>query len=100
VLIVQYYTPFDPTQDCLSPSGLTPEKIEVLLDRLDALNAIIGRGAETFGFGTVRPDLTGHELCAEQPYVQGFDDPAPLHPNARGQLVLALTIERALLGTP
>ncbi|HSL11873.1 MAG TPA: hypothetical protein VLA82_11220 [Actinomycetota bacterium] len=29
--------------------------------------------------------------------MQGLDDPAPLHPNARGQLVLALAVERAIL---
>jgi hypothetical protein len=29
--------------------------------------------------------------------VQGPDEEAPLHPNARGQLVIALADERALL---
>jgi lysophospholipase L1-like esterase len=98
VLINQYYVPFDPAQECLAPEGLTTPKIEVLLERLDALNAVLANGAHTFGYRTVQPDFGGHELCTDQPYVQGLDEPAPLHPNARGQLVIALADERALLG--
>ncbi len=98
VLINQYYVPFDPTQDCLDSVGLTTDKIGVLLDRLGALNLVLANGAQTFGYQTVQPDFSGHELCTAQPYVQGLDEPAPLHPNARGQLVIALADERALLG--
>ena len=57
-------------------------------------------GAQTFGYQTVQPDFSGHELCTSSSYVQGPSDPAPLHPNARGQLVIALADERALLGAP
>jgi lysophospholipase L1-like esterase len=98
VLINQYYVPFDPAQECLAPAGLTTDKIEVLLERLGALNAVLANGAHTFGYRTVQPDFAGHELCTNQPYVQGLEDAAPLHPNARGQLVIALADERALLG--
>ncbi len=97
VLINQYYAPFDPALDCLDASGLTGAKLEVLLDRLSTLNAVIAGGAETFGYRSVLPDFTGHELCSEQSYVQGLEEPAPLHPNARGQLAIALADERALL---
>lgn len=97
VLINSYYAPFDPALDCLEPLGLTRDKLEVLLDRLDALNEVIEAGAETFDYRAVQPDFGGHELCTESPYVQGPDEEAPLHPNARGQLVIALADERALL---
>ena len=97
VLINRYYAPFDPTLDCLEPLGLTRDKLEVLLERLDALNEVIEAGAHTFGYLPAQPDFSGHELCTESPYVQGLDDQAPLHPNARGQLVIALADERALL---
>jgi lysophospholipase L1-like esterase len=100
VVINQYYAPFDPELDCLAEVGLTQDKIEVLLDRLDVLNAVIANGAGTFGYRTAAPDFGGHELCTEQPYVQGSDEPAPLHPNARGHLVIALADERALLAAP
>jgi lysophospholipase L1-like esterase len=98
VVINQYYAPFVRTPACLASSGLTSAKIEVLLDRLSVLNEVLAKGAETFGFQTVRPDFSGHELCTDQSYVQGLEEPAPLHPNARGQLVIALADERALLG--
>jgi lysophospholipase L1-like esterase len=98
IVINQYYVPFDPALDCLAPSGLTPSKLRVLLERLTTINQVLANGAETFGYRTVQPDFSGHELCTDAPYVQGLDDPAPLHPNARGQLVIALADERALLG--
>ena len=97
VLINRYYAPFDPSLECLEPLGLTRDKLEVLLDRLDALNEVIQAGAQTFGFRAVQPDFSGHELCTEAPYVQGPDDAASLHSNARGQLVIALADERTLL---
>ena len=97
VVINQYYAPFVRTPACLASSGLTSAKIDVLLDRLNVLNEVLAKGAETFGFQTVRPDFSGHELCTDQSYVQGLEEPAPLHPNARGQLVIALADERALL---
>jgi lysophospholipase L1-like esterase len=97
VLINRYYVPFDPGLDCLTEQGLTTDKLEVLLDRLATLNEVLERGAATFGFRSVQPDFSGHELCTEQSYVQDADDEAPLHPNARGHLVIALADERALL---
>jgi lysophospholipase L1-like esterase len=98
VVINLYYAPFDSTADCIT--GLTPAKIEVLLDRLAGLNAVLAQGAKTFGYLVAQPDFTGHGACSEQPYVQGLTDSAPFHPNATGELVIALADERALLGTP
>jgi hypothetical protein len=101
VVINQYYAPFDPDRlDCLETLGLTPDKIDVLLGYLRTLNGVLASGAKTFGYATVQPDFSGHELCTEQSYVQSDADPAPLHPNARGQLIIALADERALLEAP
>ena len=97
VVINRYYAPFGADTECLEGFDLTAEKVEVLLERLEALNAVIANGAETFGYRTAEPDFSGSELCSEQPYVQGLDDPAPLHPNARGQLAIAIAVERAIL---
>jgi lysophospholipase L1-like esterase len=99
IVVVQYYLPFDPAQDCLAGMGLTTEKMTVLVDRLRALNDVLATGAATFGYATAAPDFAGHELCTEQPYVQGPLDPAPMHPNARGELLIALAVERAILDT-
>jgi lysophospholipase L1-like esterase len=100
VVINQYYAPFDAQRDCLSSMGLTEDKVTVLLQDLDVLNEVLANGAAQFGYLTARPDFTGHELCTDQSYVQGPDDPAPLHPNARGQLVIALADEAVLVGAP
>jgi lysophospholipase L1-like esterase len=100
IVINQYYVPFNPSLDCLTSIGLTSDKMNSLLQDLQALNDVLANGAQTFGYQTVQPDFTGHELCTDQSYVQGPSDPAPLHPNARGQLVIALADERAILGTP
>ncbi|MDP9185162.1 MAG: GDSL-type esterase/lipase family protein [Actinomycetota bacterium] len=97
IVINQYYVPFDPSLDCLTSSGLTADKIEVLLQRLQTLNDVLANGARTFGYLTVQPDFAGHELCTDQSYVQGAADPAPLHPNARGQLAIAIADERVIL---
>jgi lysophospholipase L1-like esterase len=98
IVINQYYVPFDPELDCLESMGLTADKVTVLLQDLQILNDVLANGAKTFGYLTVQPDFTGHELCTAQSYIQGPEDPAPLHPNARGQLVIALADESELLG--
>ena len=96
VIINQYYNPFGPQQDCLSPAGLTPAKLATLTSRLTTLNAVLAKGAADFGFLSPQPDFTGHQLCTSQPYVQGKSDPAPFHPTALGQLAIALTDQAAL----
>jgi lysophospholipase L1-like esterase len=98
VVINLYYAPFEATDDCIT--GLTAAKITVLLDRLAGLNAVLAQGAKTFGYLVAEPDFTGHGVCSAQPYVQSLTDSAPFHPNATGELVIALADERALLGAP
>jgi len=96
VLINQYYSPFGPDLSCLSKYGITPAKEKVLASRLAQLNAVLAQGAGTFGFGVADPQFAGHELCSADPYVQGPDDRAPLHPTAAGELAIALTDQQAL----
>jgi hypothetical protein len=57
---------------------------------------VLAKGAAEFGFTSVKPDFTGHQLCTTQPYVQGLGDPAPFHPTANGQLEIALADQAAL----
>jgi hypothetical protein len=96
VIINRYYNPFDPQLSCLSKVGLTSGKERTLSSRLATLNAVLAKGATEFGFTSVKPDFTGHQLCATQPYVQGLGDPAPFHPTAMGQLAIALADQAAL----
>ena len=72
------------------------QKAAVERARLATLNAVLARGAAEFGFTSVKPDFTGHQLCTTQPYVQGLGDAAPFHPTAMGQLDIALADQAAL----
>jgi lysophospholipase L1-like esterase len=96
VLVNEYYSPFGSSVACLQQYGMTPGKEKVLLSRLAQLNTVLAQGAGLFGFGVADPQFTGHELCTADPYVQGPADPAPLHPNAAGELAIALADEQAL----
>jgi hypothetical protein len=88
--------------DCLQKYGMSAAKVKVLLTRLTQLNKVLQQGANLFGFGVATPRFTGHELCTAVPWVQGPSDPAPLHPNAAGELAVALADEQAfpLLSPP
>jgi hypothetical protein len=96
VIINRYYDPFDLQLKCLNSVGLTTSKLRTLTSRLETLNAVLAKGATEFGFTSVRPDFTGHQLCTTQPYVQGLHDPAPFHPTAIGQLAIALADQAAM----
>jgi hypothetical protein len=96
VLINQYYSPFGPDLSCLAEYGITAAKAKVLTARLTQLNTVLAQGAQTFGYGVTSPQFTGHELCTADPYVQGPDDRAPLHPTAEGELAIALADQQAL----
>ena len=95
VLINQYYLPFGSDLGCLKHFGMTPAKARVLLARLGQLNTVLAQGAGLFGFGVAVPRFTGHELCTADPWVQGPSDQAPLHPNAAGELAIALADQAA-----
>ncbi len=97
VIVNQYYDPFDPSLSCLDHVGLTPAKQRVLVQQLDALNAVIAKGAQATGFKSVQPDFSGHGLCTSVPYVQGLGEAAPFHPTPAGELVIALSDEAAFL---
>jgi lysophospholipase L1-like esterase len=95
VLVNLYYSPFGSNLSCLSNYGMVPGKVTVLSARLGQLNTVLRQGAGLFGFGVAAPRFTGHELCTADPWVQGPADPAPLHPNAAGDLAIALADEQA-----
>ena len=90
VLVNQYYSPFGADIGCLAKYAMTPAKVTVLLARLAQLNKVLAQGASLFGFGVAAPKFAGHELCTTDPWVQGPNDAAPLHPNAAGELAIAL----------
>lgn len=102
VLINEYYNPFGEKIDCLKDQHVTTDKAKTLKSRLDELNSVLRQGAQTFDFTAVPQHFDGHRLCSDQPFVQGPDANAPLHPNAAGELAIALADQQALsrTGTP
>ncbi|HEX3966116.1 MAG TPA: GDSL-type esterase/lipase family protein [Trebonia sp.] len=96
VVVNEYYSPFGASVGCLSQYGMTQAKASDLVSRLDQLNTVLAQGATAFHFGLAQPKFTGHELCTTEPYVQGPSDPAPMHPNAQGELAIALADEQAI----
>ncbi|GAA4682533.1 hypothetical protein GCM10023215_15710 [Pseudonocardia yuanmonensis] len=88
--------------DARGPSfaaGLTQDKIDLLTDRNDQLNAVLRAGAEKYGFAVADPGLT--LLCSTAadglgPDLQGLADPFAFHPTAVGSLRLAATVARVV----
>ncbi|MEU2911949.1 SGNH/GDSL hydrolase family protein [Streptomyces massasporeus] len=99
VLINEYYNPFGENVDCLKDQNITTAKARILKTRLDELNSVLRQGAQTFNFTAVPQHFDGHRLCSDQPFVQGPDANAPLHPNAAGELAIALADQQALSRT-
>jgi hypothetical protein len=63
--------------------------------RLDAVNTVLARGGDRVCCDA--PEFRrAWVVCSDQPYVQGIDDAAPLHPTAAGGLAIALTLQQQL----
>lgn len=105
VVVMTSYDPFPPGAGCgdaRGPAGypgLTPEKIELLSERNDALNAVLTTGARAYGFAVVDPAL--RRLCEDAPDglgpdLQGLGGPFPFHPTGVGSLRIAAGVSAAL----
>jgi hypothetical protein len=97
VIVNEYYDPLPANPVCAGEPAITAAKSAVLLSRLTTFNTVLADGAASFGFEAVDPSFVGHELCTQQSFVQGLDAAAPLHPNAAGEIAIALADEEALL---
>jgi lysophospholipase L1-like esterase len=97
VIVNEYYDPLPLDPVCPGEPAITASKSAVLLSRLTTFNTVLADGAASFGFEAVDPSFMGHELCTQQSFVQGLDGAAPLHPNAAGEIAIALADEQALL---
>jgi GDSL-like Lipase/Acylhydrolase family len=98
VVVNEYYQPFGSSVSCLDQYNASSTTVAALTGRLGQLNQVLSQGAQAFGFDVAVPDFAGHELCTQDPWVQGPADPAPFHPTASGQLAIALADEHALAG--
>lgn len=92
VVLTGYYQPF--SMECAAQqTSVTSTEVNWLNTQLRALNQTIANEVSAYAFAHYAPvDFSGHELCTAQSWVQGLDDPAPLHPTADGQWAIANAI--------
>lgn len=101
IIVLNSYRVLDPDARCPDAQGpppavgLDPQKIELLNQRNDQLNAVLGDGARKYGFAVATPTLA--TLCAPAqdglgPDLQGLDDPFPFHPTGLGSLRMAASV--------
>lgn len=96
VVVTGYYNPF--SEQCLAAfPTVSAAELAWLQANVGALNQTIRQTVERYPnarFAAV--DFSGHELCTAEPWVQGLQEPAPIHPTSQGQRVIAESILNSL----
>lgn len=89
VYIGGYYSPLASTE-CVESDRITAPEAEWVSLQTANLNQAIRSVTPLFDFAEFVPvDFTGHELCSADPWVQGLDAEAPIHPTTAGQSAIA-----------
>lgn len=89
VFISGYYSPIADTT-CIASDRITAPEAEWLDLQTANLNQAIRSVIPLFDFAVYVPvDFTGHELCSSEPWVQGLEAEAPIHPTSAGQAAIA-----------
>jgi lysophospholipase L1-like esterase len=96
LVLTGYYNPFSAACGSAAPQ-LTPDELAWIDEAVTQLNDTIRETAAGFPFARFAPvDFTGHDACSADSWVQGQNDPAPFHPNARGQQAIAEAVLTSL----
>jgi lysophospholipase L1-like esterase len=97
VILTGYYNPV--SQQCTAVFGerVTSQEINWIGDGVTKLNqhlqAVADRYSSFVRFAPV--DFSGHDLCSKEPWVQGLNDTAPIHPTLAGQNSIARSVVAA-----
>lgn len=98
VIFTGYFIPFSPDGPrCNEVRNFTTAEMSWMNTQAAKLNQVIHDAVSWYSFATYVPvDFSGHELCSNEPWVQGLQDLAPIHPTAGGQAAIAraITISR------
>jgi lysophospholipase L1-like esterase len=95
-ILTGYYNPFS-SQCSELQSRITRAEIAWLNARVKLLNKTIRDVSAQYSFTTFVPiSFSGHDVCSDDPWVQGPNDSAPLHPTTKGQQLIATAIVKAL----
>lgn len=97
-VVTGYYLLFDETTNpCTNTEGITAsEQRWIRTMQLDLNETIKNAVSRHPNVRYVAPDFSGHALCASDSYIQSINDPQPYHPTARGQEIIAETIQKTI----
>ncbi len=102
VVLTGYYNPFSAACSATRPQ-LTPAELSWLNSQLIALNKSIKEVSDKYPHSYPQPftryvtiGFGNHDICSADPWVQNEQSPAPFHPTAHGQKVIAEEILAAL----
>ncbi|MGH7195397.1 MAG: GDSL-type esterase/lipase family protein [Candidatus Saccharimonadales bacterium] len=96
VIVNQYYQALPADGGCYSFMGLASNKFRNINNDEHRLNQVIGSVTRINHDTLVQPNFGGHGLCSGDPWLQGFTNSAPLHPNYMGQQEIAIADEAAI----
>lgn len=89
VFISGYYSPLA-TTECIASNRITAAEADWVNLQTANLNQAIRSVVPLFDFAEFVPvDFSGHELCSSDPWVQGLEAEAPIHPTGAGQAAIA-----------
>lgn len=91
VLLTGYYNIASTSnENCSDTNGIAAAEKTYISEVISLLNKTIEVSAAGYEFATYVPiDFANHELCANEPWIQGIRDKAPFHPNETGHKAIA-----------
>jgi len=94
VILTGYFIPFNTANiTCNDTRNFTVAEMNWMNAQVANLNQAIRNVTSWYGFADYAPvDFSGHELCSNDPWIQGLQDPAPFHPTAGGQAAMARNV--------
>jgi lysophospholipase L1-like esterase len=97
VVLTGYYNPASAACTTFTDQRITANEVTWITANVDNLNQRLEAIADNYDFVRFAPvDFTGHDLCSNDPWVQGLRDDAPIHPTADGQQAIARAVVRAI----
>jgi lysophospholipase L1-like esterase len=101
VVVTGYYRLFPDTpassSACTELSGIEPAELAWIRQLQDTIDDALRATAAKYAFARFVPvDFGGHELCTDDPWIQGIGAKAPYHPTEAGQAAIARQIRSAL----
>jgi lysophospholipase L1-like esterase len=88
VIVTGYYQLYPTTtkSSCSDLSGIDATELSFMQQVITQMNETLQSSVKAYSFAKFVPvNFSGHELCTEDPWIQGLTDQEPFHPTAQGQ---------------